>query len=151
MLNSVSRRFPKGIANSSGVLGHYLMDHNYNASVGGVIDGFDDEYYSGRRPTGIYVPNFQYEPSRYKKHYVRGYAMGGGASRGNWKSGQHRKGIGAGFKDSLTQPGDWYFGMYAQGEMLPRFDNQVALHPTKKANGGSRSSISMCLGQTMNA
>lgn len=136
MLNSVSRRFPQGIANSSGVLGHYLMDHNYNASVGGVIDGFDDEYYSGRRPTGIYVPNFQYEPSRYKKHYVRGYAMGGGASRGNWKSGQYRKGIGAGFKDSLTQPGDWYFGMYAQGEMLPRFDNQVALHPTKKDKWG---------------
>ena len=47
MMNSKSRRFPSGIANSSGVLGHYLMDHNYNAVVTAEIEGYDNEYYSG--------------------------------------------------------------------------------------------------------
>ncbi|GAB5379306.1 MAG: GMC family oxidoreductase [Aliiglaciecola sp.] len=136
MLNSTSRKFPNGIANTSGVLGHYLMDHNYNANAGGIVEGFDNEYYSGRRPTGIYVPNFQFEPNRYKKHYVRGYALGGGASRGNWKGAEQKDGIGADYKASLTRPGDWYFGFYAQGEMLPRFDNQVTLHPTNKDKWG---------------
>ncbi|MDM7860185.1 GMC family oxidoreductase [Alteromonas sp. ASW11-36] len=136
MLNSTSKAFPNGIANSSGVLGHYLMDHCYNAGAGGFVEGYEDEYTSGRRPTGIYVPNFQYEPSRYKKHYVRGYALGGGASRGDWRGKAHGDGIGADFKTSLTRLGSWYFGLYAQGEMLPRFENQVSLHPTKKDKWG---------------
>ncbi|MBT0584982.1 GMC oxidoreductase [Alteromonas oceanisediminis] len=136
LLNSTSKRFPNGLANSSGVLGRYFMDHNYNARSGGILPGFEDEYYSGRRPTGIYVPNFQYEPSRYKKHYARGYALGGSANRGSWKGAHNRDGIGADYKNSLTTPGDWYFGFYAQGEMLPRFDNQVTLHPSKKDKWG---------------
>ncbi|MFA0373180.1 hypothetical protein AB4511_26705, partial [Vibrio sp. 10N.222.54.F6] len=62
LLNSTSKRFPNGIGNSSGVLGHYLMDHNYNAGGTGDLAGFDDEFYSGRRPTGVYMPNFNYKP-----------------------------------------------------------------------------------------
>ncbi|BFM13593.1 GMC family oxidoreductase [Simiduia litorea] len=136
MLNSVSKKFPNGIANSSGVLGHYLMDHNYNASATGMIEGFEQEYYSGRRPTGIYFPNFQFEPGRYKKNYVRGYAFAGGAARADWRWGAKDKGIGAAFKKQLTEPGAWHFGLYAQGEMLPRYDNQVSLHASKKDKWG---------------
>ncbi|MEO0443508.1 MAG: GMC family oxidoreductase [Pseudomonadota bacterium] len=136
LLNSTSKKFPQGLANSSGVLGRYVMDHNYNARATAVIDGYEDEYYSGRRPTGVYVPNFQFEPSRYKKNYVRGYALGGGASRLDWRRGGAQDGIGADFKTALTQPGGWHFEFYAQGEMLPRFDNQVSLHPTKKDKWG---------------
>ena len=33
MLNSKSESFPNGIANSSGVLGHYLMDHIFELSL----------------------------------------------------------------------------------------------------------------------
>ena len=136
LLNSTSKHFPNGIANSSGALGHYLMDHNYNAGAHGKIDGFDDEYYSGRRPTGIYVPNFQYEPKRYKKHYLRGYALAGGAKRLDWLERLDQEGIGVDFKNSLTRAGEWVMGLYAQGEMLPRYENQVSLHPTKKDKWG---------------
>lgn len=136
MLNSKSKKFPHGIANSSGVLGHYLMDHNYNAGAHGKMDGFKDEYYSGRRPTGIYIPNFQFEPKRYRKGYKRGYAFAGGAYREDWRSSGNRDGIGAGFKQGLSQAGDWHFGVYAQGEMLPRYENQVSLHATKKDKWG---------------
>ncbi|WP_286262763.1 GMC oxidoreductase [Thalassotalea atypica] len=136
MLNSTSISFPNGIANSSGVLGHYLMDHVYNAGASGRIEGYHDEFYSGRRPTGPYIPNFQFEPSRYRQGYKRGYALSGGTVRANWQGLSNSDGIGAGFKQQLTQAGDWYFGLHAQGEMLPRFENQVSLHPTKKDKWG---------------
>lgn len=136
MLNSTSKKFPNGIANSSGVLGHYLMDHVYNAGARGRLEGYEDEYYSGRRPTGTYMPNFQFKPSLYKKHYKRGYALAGGAGRGDWRGTSYKPGIGADFKQQLTQAGEWYFGLYAQGEMLPRFENQVSLHSSKKDKWG---------------
>ena len=59
LLNSSTSRFANGLANSSGVLGRYLMDHTYASGARGTIPGFEDKYYSGRRPNGIYIPRFQ--------------------------------------------------------------------------------------------
>lgn len=136
LLNTKTKSYPNGLANKSGVLGHYLMDHNYNASASGMFEGYDDEFYSGRRPSGIYMPNFRYKPSKYHKKYIRGFAFGGGASRQDFRGGSYQKGVGADFKNSLTKPGPWQFGLYAQGEMLPKFENQVALHATNKDKWG---------------
>jgi choline dehydrogenase-like flavoprotein len=136
MLNTKTKSFPNGIANSSGVLGHYLMDHNYNAGASGQVEGFDNEYYSGRRPTGPYIPNFRFKPSLYAKGFLRGYALSGGAGRSDWRGDRHKDGIGTDFKDKLTKPGNWHFGLHAQGEMLPRFENQISLPPTKKDKWG---------------
>ncbi len=135
LLNSTSSHFPQGIANRSGVLGHYLMDHNFNASASGEIEGFEDEYYSGRRPTGILMPNFYFRPDK-KRGFKRGYSFGGGSYRESWKSGQYKDGLGKDFKESLRHPGAWRFGLYAQGEMLPRFENSVSLHPSLKDKWG---------------
>jgi choline dehydrogenase-like flavoprotein len=136
MLNTKTKSFPNGIANSSGVLGHYLMDHNYNAGATATIDGFEDEYFSGRRPVGILIPNFQYKPSLYKKDYIRGYGFSGGSYRESWENNAQQKGIGADYKASLTKVGKWKMKLGAQGEMLPRFDNFMALHPTKTDKWG---------------
>ena len=136
MLNSVSKKFPRGIANSSGVLGHYLMDHNYNASIGGDISGFEDEYYKGRRPTGLYIPNIKYEPSRYSKDYLRGYAFSGGTYRESWGDRAGSDGVGVDFKNRLKQPGKWKIQMGVQGEMLPRFENSMSLHNSQKDKWG---------------
>jgi len=136
MLNSKSRKFPNGIANSSGVLGHYLMDHNYNASIGGDIAGFEDEYFQGRRPTDIYIPNIHYQADRYHSKFLRGYAFAGKASRDNWGKRAGSDGIGVDFKNKLKQPGQWRIQINAQGEMLPRFENQISLHETKKDKWG---------------
>ncbi|WP_158769061.1 GMC oxidoreductase [Paraglaciecola sp. L1A13] len=136
MLNSKSKAFPDGIANSSGVLGHYLMDHNYNAGASGDVPGYEDEYYQGRRPGGIIIPNFQFEPKRGKKNYLRGYALSGGAYREGWQQNATNKGFGAEFKQQVTQAGKWRFGLHAQGEMLPRFENTVKLHSTLKDKWG---------------
>lgn len=136
MLNSKSKHFPNGIANSSGALGHYLMDHNFNARAYGDIPGYEDEYYKGRRPSGIYIPNFQYEPKRASNKYLRGYALGGNAYRESWKDRTELDGFGADFKNTLSQAGGWKFQLHAQGEMLPRYENHIALDSTLKDKWG---------------
>lgn len=136
LLNSTSKHFPNGLGNRSGVLGHYLMDHNYNSLATAQVPGYLDEYYSGRRPTGIYIPNFHYRPDRYAKDFVRGYAVGGSAYRGGWQGNGWQDGFGVDFKDKINDAGDWGFTLYAMGEMLPRYENQVSLHPTYKDKWG---------------
>lgn len=136
MLNSKSRRFPNGIANSSGVLGHYLMDHNYNAMVTADIDGYEDEYYSGRRPASLYIPNWHYEPSRYHRDFKRGYALAGSASRVDWQDMGVSDGFGTSFKAKLHNPGTWMMELQGQGEMLANRENQVSLSATEKDKWG---------------
>jgi len=112
------------------------MDHNYNANIGGELPGYEDEFYVGRRPTDMYIPNFYYEPSRYNKKFVRGYAFQTRAYREDWRHISNSGGIGVDFKKKLQQAGKWRVYMSAQGEMLPRYENQVSLHPTKKDKWG---------------
>src|SRR5947208_1885624 len=51
LLNSISNRFPQGLGNDSGVLGKYIAFHNYRGFINATIDGFEDSYYYGRRPS----------------------------------------------------------------------------------------------------
>ncbi len=135
MLNSTSERFPNGIANSSGVLGHYLMDHLYGSGAYGRVEGFEEEYYSGRRPTTPYIPNFRNVKEKHPD-FFRGYSLSGGAIRESWANFAYKDGFGADFKKQIQQGGSWHFGLHGSGEMLPRYDNQVSLHPTLKDKWG---------------
>ena len=134
MLNSISESFPNGIANSSGTLGRHLMDH-YNIVTSARIDGFEDGYYNGHRPNGIYIPRFQNLQNK-EEDYVRGFAFQGGASRAGWELGNYIEGIGAEFKDSLRKPGPWFVNLSGYGECLPYDDNKVELHPELKDEWG---------------
>lgn len=138
LMNSTSSRFPNGLGNDSGVLGHYLMDHNYRGRVSGIYEGhdLDDRYYYGRRPTGTYVPRFRNVLTDKQTDFVRGYAYACGGSRAGWGRGSGTDGFGADFKESLTQPGSWSFSMTAMGEMLPQYDNNVKLNTDKKDQWG---------------
>lgn len=135
MLNSVSETFPTGIANSSGALGHYLMDHLYGAGASGRVEGFDDEYYSGRRPTGLIMPRFR-DYTEKNPNFLRGYFFMAGASRDSWEEVAKQDGFGANFKAAIRKPGPWTFKLSGSGEMLPRYENQVSLHPTLKDKWG---------------
>ncbi len=136
LMNSVSNRFPNGLGNDSGVLGHYLMDHHFRCGAGGEAEGFDDRYYFGRRANGIYVPKFRNVDDKEKRDYVRGFGYQGGASRTGWQRGIAEMGIGAGFKDSLSQPGIWSMGLGAFGECLPYYENRVYLDQSKRDKWG---------------
>ncbi|MDG1708308.1 MAG: GMC family oxidoreductase [Emcibacteraceae bacterium] len=127
MLNSVSETFPNGIANGSGVLGHYLMDHIYQAGASGRMEGFEDFTEQGRRPNEIYIPRFRNINGDKQDDFLRGYGYQGGAHRLNWDRGSSDVGHGADFKAGLQQPGAWWFRMTGFGEMLPRFENHVSV------------------------
>ena len=135
MLNSVSESFPTGIANSSGALGHYLMDHLYGAGASGRVEGFEDEYYSGRRPTGLVMPRFT-NYSEMNPNFLRGYQLTGSAMREGWDQFSERDGFGADYKKAIRSAGSWIFNLGGSGEMLPRYENQVSLHPTLKDKWG---------------
>ena len=135
MLHSTSRTFPNGFANSSGVLGHYLMDHYSGPGVAAGYDILKDQYYFGQRSTSVYVPRYQNLFQRDRK-FTRGFAYEVYASRGDWTRGYNNPGTGAEWKDSLSEPGDWQVAMYSFGECLPNFKNHVQLDDTKKDKWG---------------
>ena len=126
MLNSKSEKFPNGIANSSGTLGHHLMDH-FGVGFSANVEGFENGYYDGHRPNGIYIPRYQNIESN-EEDYFRGFGFQGGAYRQGWNRGMGSKGFGADFKDALSKPGPWRIGLSGYGECLPHYDNQVELH-----------------------
>jgi choline dehydrogenase-like flavoprotein len=134
LLQSVSDAFPNGLGNSSGQVGHNLMDHHYLAGAFGSYDGLTDQYFDGRRPNGIYIPRFRnISESTRSKDYVRGYGYQGGASRGRQITAD---GIGAELKEQLTEPGNWGFWIGAWAETLPYYENKATLNKDKKDKWG---------------
>lgn len=129
LLNSKSRRFPDGLANSSGELGHNLMDHISKAGARGIVPGLETEYVYGRRPTGTYIPRFRNLGGKRERKlgFLRGYGIQGGAGREGWSRGAALPGLGAALKQQLREPGPWRISLQGYGECLPRHENRVAL------------------------
>lgn len=126
LLNSKSADFPDGLANSSGVLGRYLMDHTMSTGAKATFKGWEAHGYTGERPNGVYIPRFRNvtEPS---PDFIRGYGYQGWSSRKGWSRGLDMPGFGADFKRQMTEPGVWEFELGAFGECLPREDNYIEL------------------------
>lgn len=138
MLNSTSDRFPNGFGNDSDQLGRNVMDHHFLVGAQAAVDGFEDRYYAGRRPTGIYIPRFRNlgDDATRQKDFVRGYGYQGGASREGWQRLVAEMGFGREMKEELQDPGQWTMGITGFGEMLPYADNRVTLNPdVKDVNG----------------
>jgi choline dehydrogenase-like flavoprotein len=132
LLNSRSEAFQNGLANRSGALGRYLMDHTYGAGARGIFSGFDDFYPQGSRPNGIYVPRYRNVREDEALPFLRGYGFQGGASRMNWQAmARLTPGFGAEFKASLRRPGPWVMNLGGFGECLPNAANRMTLHPSK--------------------
>jgi choline dehydrogenase-like flavoprotein len=131
LLNSSNREYPNGLGNSSGLLGHYLMDH----VVGGGASGtFDDLKVlpSGKpphRPTGIYVVRFRNTPATGKHpHFIRGYGFQGDSMP---EFNFNAPGIGADYKRAVKL-GTYNVSMGAFGESLASFDNFCEIDPNLK-------------------
>ena len=135
LMNSATEVWPDGLGSSSGELGHNVMDHHLGVRISGEMEGFEDQYYFGRRANGIYIPRFRNFFGD-KRDYVRGFGYQGSASRGNWSRDIAELSIGADFKEALTEPGPWRFGMGGFGEILPYHENKVSLDKNKKDKWG---------------
>ena len=126
LLNSTSPQHPNGLANSSGVLGHYFMDQ-----VPSLIFGIDpnsegnetddtvpaDPYYGVTG--GVYVPRWENLDRVTNANFARGFGYQGTIGRLYVRPGAKAK-----------------FGIMGFGEMLPNFDNAITLHPHRKDRWG---------------
>tara|TARA_R110002012_G_scaffold66614_1_gene173980 strand:+ start:64983 stop:66701 length:1719 start_codon:yes stop_codon:yes gene_type:complete len=137
LMQSKSDRFPNGLGNDSGELGHNIMDHHFLVGASGKFEGYEDKYYKGRKPNGIYVPRFRnLGGDSNMKDFVRGYGYQGGGSRGNYDEMIAEASFGKDYKDAVLTPGGWTMNMLAFGEILPYHDNKMTLDYDKKDKWG---------------
>ncbi|WP_445736139.1 GMC oxidoreductase [Mariniflexile sp.] len=129
LMQSKSERFPNGLGNDSGELGHNIMDHHLGAGASGRLDKFNDKYYTGRRPNGVYVPRFRNlgDNDSKKKEFLRGFGYQGGAGRGGISEHVAELGYGEEFKQKMLEPGEWRMGLGGFGECLPYHENKMTL------------------------
>lgn len=129
LLQSKSERFPNGMGNDSGELGHNIMDHHLGAGANAIVDGYEDKYYKGRRPNGVYIPRFRNlgDEATERKDFVRGYGYQGGGGRNGISEHVAEIGYGEKFKEAILKPGPWSMGIMGFGECLPYHDNKMTL------------------------
>jgi choline dehydrogenase-like flavoprotein len=135
LMNSATDIWPDGLGSSSGELGHNIMDHHYNVGAAGIVEGYEDKYYYGRRANGLYIVRFA-NLFGDKREYLRGFGYQGSASRQNWSRDVAELSIGGKFKDELTEPGAWTIGVTGFGELLPYHENKITLDKNKKDKWG---------------
>jgi choline dehydrogenase-like flavoprotein len=136
LLASQSEYFPRGLANHSDAVGRHLMDHVVGIGASGTHPGFLDRYYYGRRPTGFYLPRYINLTEQGGVDFLRGYGFQGYSGRSSWERAENEVGVGAELKERLRTPGPWEMKLTGFGEMLPRADNRVTLHATRKDRWG---------------
>ena len=134
LMNSATDIWPEGLGSSSGELGHNVMDHHFRTGASGRVEGYEDKYIYGRRPTGIYIPRFR-NVNDDKRDYVRGFGYQGGAGRGRGIEVAEFT-LGAELKDAMSEPGNWNMGILGFGEMLPDHSNKITLNKNKKDKWG---------------
>ncbi|TKC00475.1 GMC oxidoreductase [Pedobacter cryophilus] len=135
LMNSATDVWAGGLGSSSGELGHNLMDHHFRTGASGDAEGYEDKYYFGRRPNGIYIPRFR-NMNGEKRDYIRGFGYQGGASRQGWNREIAELSIGVDLKEALSEPGKWTIGMTGFGEILPYHENKAVLDKNVKDKWG---------------
>ena len=129
MMLSANEKHPAGLANSSGLLGKYIMDHVGAGAAMATIQGPQTPHIWGGRPGVMWMPRFRNINGDKRPDYLRGYQCNGIAFNDDWQRGARQAGIGVDFKNSLRKTGDWHLMITASGEMLPDIGNQVSLDP----------------------
>lgn len=132
LFNSKNDRHPNGLANSSGVLGHYLMDHMYAIGAFGVMPDLDRKPELANRPNGIYIPRFRNLHGDKRSDFIRGYGYQGGENVTVYEHAYGTKGYGASFKQAVRDGNESRVSLYGFGEMLPRKENRCYLDPEVK-------------------
>jgi len=135
LMNSATDIWPDGLGSSSGELGHNIMDHHLGVGASGIVEGYEDKYYFGRRANGIYIPRFR-NLFGDKRDYLRGFGYQGGGGRQGYARSAEELSIGAELKEALSEPGHWTMSIGGFGETLPYHENKLSLDKTRKDKWG---------------
>ncbi len=124
-----------GLANNSGVLGHYVMDQISGAGVGGFLPPLKGSPIRNDdgKSSGIYIPNYQ-NIDKPNGKFIRGYAMsatGGAMQYPAFAS--ELPGFGSDFKKQVKTLYPSFARVWMSGgEMLARKENFVEIDPEVK-------------------
>jgi choline dehydrogenase-like flavoprotein len=124
-----------GLANSSGVLGHYLFDQFYvkGAVVATVPEARGGKVKPGLMGGGGYIPRFRNLNTR-EKSFLRGYAVDFGS--GGTPDAEYFPLYGEALQKELADARNSGFQMTVMGEVLPRFENHVRIDKNVKDKWG---------------
>ncbi|HYE65476.1 MAG TPA: GMC oxidoreductase [Pyrinomonadaceae bacterium] len=131
LLNSKSRQHPQGFGNSSGALGHYLVDHFGGIGAAGFfrrLAGRDPINEDGKA-TGLFIPRFRNldQQTRHPK-FIRGYGFEGGSATSMFPGMARRiEGFGPQFKKQVRRYYTAPVGITVRAAMLSRFENYVEI------------------------
>ncbi|MCY1672541.1 GMC family oxidoreductase [Novosphingobium sp. SL115] len=131
LLNSRSEAMPKGLGNSSGVLGTQIMDHASTLSTIALFPEFGGRTSFGNRPTGVVIARYRNMDAMDGAGHTRGFSYQGGALQSNWGAGKREAGVGADFKNKLRSPGMWRMVLVAFADSVPRDTNRLTLDGVK--------------------
>ena len=137
LLNSVSGKFPNGIANSSGLVGRNLMFHPYAR-----IWGYFDQETDGYRGPGNCIWSQEFYETDLSRGFVRGYTyefsrgMGGPVQAAIQGSDTDLIPWGDGHHDAYRRLFKHRIGLVGICEDLPELHNRVTLDPVLKDSDG---------------
>jgi choline dehydrogenase-like flavoprotein len=136
LLNSKSRRWPTGIANSSGQVGRNLCDHLYGTTGNGYLPqlmgqpSFPDNVSAAQV---AWMPRWQNLKNPREEKFIRGYSVYpyGGCGDYPWYS-NRLEGFGSEFKRSIKRYYPTPVGFYCQIPTLASATNFVEIDPDVK-------------------
>jgi choline dehydrogenase-like flavoprotein len=140
MLNSKSRHWPTGIANSSGKLGHNLCDHLYGTSASGYLPqllgqpSFPDNVSDS---SIAWMPRWQNLNNPHEETFVRGYSIY--VDGGCWEFPDYYEqieGFGSAFKREMKRRYPTPVVFTSQIPSLPTKSNFVDIDPEAKSSNG---------------
>ncbi|HVG18941.1 MAG TPA: GMC family oxidoreductase [Blastocatellia bacterium] len=136
MLNSKSRQHPRGLGNSSGMLGHYLMDHFGGIGASGYFHTL-----AGREPvnedgktSGLLIARFRNISKETKQQrFIRGYGFECGSGARMFPAFSKNPNVTSGFGSEFKKRVRHYYSsavsMTVRAEMLPRYENYAEIDP----------------------
>lgn len=133
LLNSKSPRWPNGLGNSNGVLGHYLFDQIY---VKNVVQAIVPEARQSRGQKGVtggggYICRFRnLKKDQRENGFIRGYTYDFGS--GGTPNPRYLHGYGESMLKELADVQSASFAATTMGEVLPRFENVAKVDPKLK-------------------
>jgi choline dehydrogenase-like flavoprotein len=136
LLNSRSREWPNGLANSSGQVGRNLCDHLYGTTGYGYLPqllgqpSFPDNVSSSQV---VWMPRWQNLEHPRQEAFIRGYSLypTGGCAEFPWYHGR-LPGFGSSFKRAIKRHYPTPISFYCQVPSLPRPENFVDIDPEVK-------------------
>jgi choline dehydrogenase-like flavoprotein len=124
------------MGNSSGLLGHYLMDHFGGIGASGYfhILANRDPINEDGKASGLFIPRFRNlnKETRQQK-FLRGYGFECGAGARSFPGAARNPALCPGFGSEFKKKVRYYYtapvGMTVRAEMLARFENRCEIDP----------------------